>query len=978
MRVCARLLDGQRDVLRSLGQRAVVGARVEEVGRVAGLAGQGVDDHEALGGRRGVAEDLGGLGGLQALQLLEVADDNVAGQAVVDGADVGHGHVNQADSLVGGLGLVALREVTVLVAAQRGGRAASRVLAGLVGDERGVHGLGVVTDVGDVAEDVGELVERTRGRTIVVDDRGAVVAVVLHAEQAEPLLAGRQAQGGNDRLLGGGHVGVPVVVQVLAVQDWAGAVTGEALEAVFALLLPGVGAQQVHDDSARSRATVGAPVVLVPAEQVGLGVLDVVAQVGVAVPGRVVPGVGVDDGAGDVLLGPGEPVLEAPRLDAVEAALIAVLDVDQRGRVGLHVFVHEVAGLARVAHAVLAGGGLGEGPRRALAQGFHHGRVEHGQVVEHRECAAREVALVGIEAAAAVSLGGNPRGHHDAVLQRERLGAVDAPLALPGVEAGVALVHGVVDRRGDRGLTGGQAPHLDVVEGHRGGNILRSLGLCLVVHPDANVLGEVVAVEVPVPQAARVARERAVGDDGLPLAAVGLLDGDGHGVTAVPALHAGGQGRGAPSVDAVHVAGFAQVQLDAGDAARPFIRANERIGGPRRCGIEVSEGRVVGLGAAVGRGGHGDHDVAAEVGVHLGDVDDVGGLLTVLGHGGGDDVQAGGEVEVGHATVGVGGRTVDGDGGTVDRANAGRDCLGVVVAGGRVGVRARGEVNGLAGLAVGQLVDDEVNDEVGRARSRGRGLGVGNDGSGCFVVAARVLAAVGGDGVALGIAGQELDVGQRHVLLAGGEGAQTRESEDALRGRREGDVLFLVAELQVASVLDLGSTFPLTRGDVGLPVGEGGFGGRVAGVLIEGKHAVFAGELVVAQGRIVGGARGQAEAAHLGAGGGVLDGEGMGVFIHTVLPLGGPERLGRVGSCGVVVDEGCDRAVGSTFADLLFGGRPQDGRVIRGFGGGDGRGWCEAKHGGRKNRGSKCTDDGSSPHEFNSFVSMGVMAGIGR
>ena len=179
-------------------------------------------------------------------------------------------------------------------------------------------------------------------------------------------------------------------------------------------------------------------------------------------------------------------------------------------------------------------------------------------------------------------------------------------------------------------------------------------------------------------------------------------------------------------------------------------------------------------------------------------------------------------------------------------------------------------------------------------------------------------------------------------------------------------------------MLDLGAAFPLACGDLGLPVGEGGFGGGVTGVLIEGKDAVFAGELVVTQGRIVGGARGQAEAAHLGAGGGILDGDGMGVFIHAVLPLGGPERLGRVGARGVVVDEGCDRAVGSTFADLLFGGRPQDGRVIRGFGGGDGRGWCEAKHGGRKNRGSECTDDGSSPHEFNSFVSMGVMAGISR
>ena len=215
----------------------------------------------------------------------------------------------------------------------------------------------------------------------------------------------------------------------------------------------------------------------------------------------------MDDGAGDVLLGPGEPVLEALRLAAVEAALIAVLDVDERGGVGLHVLVHEVARLARVAHAVLAGGSLGEGPRRTLAQRLHHGGVEHGQVVEHRECAAREVALIGVEAAAAVALRGNPGGHHDAVLQREGLGAVDAPLAVTGVEAGVALVHGVVDCRSDGGLAGGQAPHLDVVEGHRSGDVLRGLRLGLVVHPDADVLGEVVAVEVPVPQAARVARE---------------------------------------------------------------------------------------------------------------------------------------------------------------------------------------------------------------------------------------------------------------------------------------------------------------------------------------------------------------------------------------------------------------------------------------------------------------------------------------
>ena len=176
------------------------------------------------------------------------------------------------------------------------------------------------------------------------------------------------------------------------------------------------------------------------------------------------------------------------------------------------------------------------------------------------------------------------------------------------------------------------------------------------------------------------------------------------------------------------VAGLAQVQLDACDAARPVIRANERIGGPRGCGVEVGEGRVVGLGAAVRLSGRGDHHVAAEVGVHLGDVDDVGGFLAVLAHRGGDDVQTGGEVEVGDSAVGVGGRAVDGDGGAVDRADAGRDGLGVVVTGGRVGVGAGGEVRGLAGFAVGQLVDDEVNDQVGRTRS-GLGSSGGCNGS---------------------------------------------------------------------------------------------------------------------------------------------------------------------------------------------------------------------------------------------------------
>ena len=179
-------------------------------------------------------------------------------------------------------------------------------------------------------------------------------------------------------------------------------------------------------------------------------------------------------------------------------------------------------------------------------------------------------------------------------------------------------------------------------------------------------------------------------------------------------------------------------------------------------------------------------------------------------------------------------------------------------------------------------------------------------------------------------------------------------------------------------MLELGAAIPSTCGDLSLPLAEGGLGSRVSGIFIEGKDAVLPRELVVSERGIVGRARGQAEAADLRSGSGVLDGEGVGVGVEPSLPFGGPEGLGRVGATAVVVGEGCDGAVGCSFADLLFGGRPQDVRVIRGFGGRDGRGGRKAKHGGRKNRGSECTDDGSSPHEFNSFVRMGVMAGIHR
>lgn len=79
--------------------------------------------------------------------------------------------------------------------------------------------------------------------------------------------------------------------------------------------------------------------------------------------------------------------------------------------------------------------------------------------------------------------------------------------------------------------------------------------------------------------------------------------------------------------------------------------------------------------------------------------------------------------------------------------------------------------------------------------------------------------------------------------------------------------------------------------------------------------------------------RGVRPGRDLRAGRGVLDGRGVGVDEASF--LGGPEGLGGVGAV-VVIDERCDGAVGGAFADLLFGGRPQDGRVVGGVGG-DGR-----------------------------------------
>ena len=177
---------------------------------------------------------------------------------------------------------------------------------------------------------------------------------------------------------------------------------------------------------------------------------------------------------------------------------------------------------------------------------------------------------------------------------------------------------------------------------------------------------------------------------------------------------------------------------------------------------------------------------------------------------------------------------------------------------------------------------------------------------------------------------------------------------------------------------DLGTALPGSLRDGCLPVGERGAGGGVAGILVEGEDAVLARELVVSECRVVCRTGGQAQAADLGAGGWVLDGEGVGVGVHASLPLGGPEGLGCVRSRAVIVGEGCDGAVGGAFSDFFLGCRPQDGRVIGGFGSGNGRRGCQPEHGGREYRGSEGCDDRSIPHESNSFVSMGARAGIRR
>lgn len=90
----------------------------------------------------------------------------------------------------------------------------------------------------------------------------------------------------------------------------------------------------------------------------------------------------------------------------------------------------------------------------------------------------------------------------------------------------------------------------------------------------------------------------------------------------------GAGGWGAPSVDAVHVAGLAEVQFDAGDSPRTSQA--------RTSGFEVhvvlgsrSVRAVLGLARAVRREAVAGTSIAAEVGVHLGDVDDVGGFLAV-------------------------------------------------------------------------------------------------------------------------------------------------------------------------------------------------------------------------------------------------------------------------------------------------------------------------------------------------------------
>ncbi len=102
-------------------QRAVIGARVEKVERVVWPV-RAFTTMKPLGA---VVESpkISGLGALRSVQLLEVADDDVAGHSVVDGADVGHRHVDQADGRVGQPWPLVAEAKSLYAAARRGGGA---------------------------------------------------------------------------------------------------------------------------------------------------------------------------------------------------------------------------------------------------------------------------------------------------------------------------------------------------------------------------------------------------------------------------------------------------------------------------------------------------------------------------------------------------------------------------------------------------------------------------------------------------------------------------------------------------------------------------------------------------------------------------------------------------------------------------------------------------------------------------------------
>ncbi len=221
----------------------------------------------------------------------------------------------------------------------------------------------------------------------------------------------------------------------------------------------------------------------------------------------------------------------------------------------------------------------------------------------------------------------------------------------------------------------------------------------------------------------------------------------------------------------------------------------------------------------------------------------------------------------------------------------------------------------------------------------------------------------------LGVTQGRADVGQGHVLLAGARAQAGRAN--ALRGRREGDVLFLVPNWRSLPCADLGA-FPLSRR--WSPVSEELRRPVYGSSSREQKHA-FAGNWSLL-GSNRGWARGRARPQTLKVARAWGSRRRGRAGIRQGAPShGGPEGLGRVGTGRVVVDEGCVVPLGA-LAGLLR-------RSPTGRSGDTGFLWrrrprrkVAAKHGGAKSGLSAPMMESSL--WVHSFVEYGIWHRIGR